>query len=511
MVSKDRQRDAILSRSNRNILISAGIAIFCAIIYDALIWDTNTLRVMGTDELPMSIFALQIVSSVFSFLSLFFICYYYYVLSSQIKDQWKYSNVFAAFIGSEAKWQFVIEFTIFLLTPFPLDLGVTFNWGLSHRIPFAIMVFRLYLLLRFLRDRSTLYQERHHFYEECGGDFQATAGIGSKSIFKVFFQRQSGKVLLLFFALIWVLGSWAIWLCERDLWIPTDANSFTGSYMNADKFHIDDFDQESFSDEWEKNVFHDFGMCLYHSAVTMTSLGYGVYVTASPQGKSIALMIAIMGIINISLIMSIIINATTSTQYDHKLQHWLTEQENTRKLVDLGAQIIQLTWRLRVTKRMITDFTYLPAVKDLENATDYVGLLVPSDNLRVRNKDNEEQTELLQVASHNYKRKLTILMKKFRYHENLIGNSLESLESGEMTGLGNSADLGHVNLEGVYCHQSQKFIRSYYKHHFNHKRKNELEDREKFMDVISACSKTMKDIDPAYLTRRESINRQVAL
>lgn len=511
MVSKDRKRDSVLSRLNLNILISAAIAILCAIGYDALIWDTRTLQVLTTDELPLSIFVLQIVSSSLSFLALFFIFYYYYTLSQQIKDQWKYANVFSAFLGSEAKWQFLVEFSLFLLTPFPTDLGVTFNWGLSHRVPYGIMVFRFYLMLRFLRDRSTLYQERHHFYEECGGDFQATAGIGSKSIFKVFFQEQSGKVLCIFFVMVWVLGSWAIWLVERSLWLPTDSNSFAANYKRAHEFHPDDFDQENFFDQWEQNVFVDFGMCLYHSAVTMTSLGYGVYVTKSPEGNVIAGTIAIMGIINISLIMSIIINATTSTQYDHKLQHWLTEREHSRKLVEIGSRIIQLTWRLRVTKRMITDPDYIPEFKGIENAIQYKRSLVPNLEFSTRSKDDTEQARLLMQTSRTYKRQLSILRKKFRYHESIIGNSFENVFGTGMTGLGNSGSLDSINLEGVYCHQSQKFIRSYYKHHFNHKRKNELEDREKFMTVLHACAKTMKGIDPAYLMRRETLKSRVAL
>jgi len=62
--------------------------------------------------------------------------------------------------------------------------------------------------------------------------------------------------------------------------------------------------------------------------------------------------------------------------------------------------------------------------------------------------------------------------------------------------LGNSVALGSVNLEGIYCHQNQKFVRGYCKHHYNSKKVAELKERKAFLLDLKSKVEEMETINP---------------
>jgi len=458
------KKDMQLSCHNLIVLFLCVISLITYLINDTLRLDSTTFRSKeNLNNVPL------IVSSLTSILSLGFILHYYYLLSLEIQLRWGYPNRLVALMNSKIKYQFIIEFFLFFLSPYPHwdtthSIG-GFTWGL----PFEMMIFIIFLrfcliAIRTGRDHSILFRERHHFYEENQGSFQPTAGVSSKSIFLLFYARYSFKLLLFMYVFIWLMGSFVIWLCERDVYLPTSSNSDGIDFMLAKDFTDEQWDGEKFGEKWTHSVFSNFPNTMYAVIVTITSLGYGTpEVATTMPGQAITIFLAFAGIVTESLLTSTIINALTLSVWDRRLSNWLTISQSEKKIESIAAKIIARAWRYKKARKNI-----------LKGHTERNNFVADKNKAYI-----------------NYKRGVTPMLKKMRYYMKIITRSLEELE--DVTGLGNSTKFKDLNLAGIFCHIDTKPIRMSSKLRFNIQRRHQVDKLKEIKNILEQYTAKMEN------------------
>lgn len=338
-----RYFDAHLEAVNIQMMCFSLLGFLLVMVYNDHCFDfEGTLRFTDDYEVCGLAFTFKCIAWVFWGFFFLRLCRYYALLSEQKMFVWGYSSRGSAFIRSDLwKW-FLVELLVSCLFPMPLkgDAG-----QLSTFLQ-AICFCRLYLILRMVRDTSSVWRERtkiqNHFKDAntAGADYTVTM----QTVFKITFLQNT--ILCVISIFLFTLGflSYIIWLVERETWVNGD----TGDYWEAtDHGGLAPPEDEN----WSMSQFRLIGDCGWFMIVTMTTLGYGDMVPYSYYGKVFAAIAVLLGIIQTSLLVGVTTTKMNPTAFEKQVQIWMEREAVKKEQSESAIRVIETAWRVKMDAR----------------------------------------------------------------------------------------------------------------------------------------------------------------
>jgi len=264
------------------------------------------------------------------------ISYYGYQTRAFVSGKIFKSNV-AAFCGTVLWWKFLLEFTIQVLHPLPnayQDQNAPYtNWMIMASF------FRIYLWVRYAGDMSPIYDKRKYFKDmmNCvdnhGEIIPSHYEISYGTILKIYFYKH--PVVILNMVLFGSTIFFALWfhLAERGYWIPDDG----GPIVEGEDMYMYDVSL------YDRSIFVDMDNVLWFTMVAETTVGYGDMVPYTLEGKLISSAAAIMGIVVMSLIVSVFSNLLHLDAFQRFFIRWKHNRTN-EMLLRNTASILIKTW-----------------------------------------------------------------------------------------------------------------------------------------------------------------------
>jgi hypothetical protein len=244
----------------------------------------------------------------------------YNVLSEIKRKQYGFSTRFRAFIYTTLKFKFTAEFLVLIITPIPgVSMVQAFDWYPGDKIG-LIMFLRLYLLVRVLRDFSSVYQKRFKIVAS-HPEYQKTVPMFGWSLtLRILFYTRTTSMLLLVTLISTGGAAFCIWVCEREL------NPSLLSYWNS----------------------------LYFTVVTMATIGYGDITPITPEGRIFAICQCMIGVVLVTIACGVVVNKLTPTEEQIYAARYLQQEKFLKSRLEECVRILQIQWLWK--KRKCTDF-----------------------------------------------------------------------------------------------------------------------------------------------------------
>lgn len=317
---------------------------FClVIVYNDLCFDhEGTLRF--TDDINACAFAyyFKLVAWGFWLIFLWRLCIYYALLSEYKAHVWGYSTKFSAFIRSDLWQWFLVELIVNAFFPLPLKT----DGGKLSTLFQALCFCRLYLILRAVRDNSSVWKERskieNHFKDvnTSGADYTVTL----QTVFKItFLQNTVLCVVGIFFITLGFL-SYIVWLVERETWVNGDTGEYWEAQENGGLAPPD-------NENWSMSQFRLMGDCAWFMIVTMTTLGYGDMVPYSYYGKVFAAIAVLIGIIQTSLLVGVTTTKMNPSAFEKQVVLWMERETVKKDQSQSAVRVIEAAWKVKKEAR----------------------------------------------------------------------------------------------------------------------------------------------------------------
>jgi hypothetical protein len=310
---------------------------------------------------------------------------YYVTYAKYKRDQRGFSGTFAAFVHSSIKFKFFGELFVLLYTPVtPILLLDQFTslGGFSDKLG-VIMFFRIYLIVRVVRDCSELYLKRdeiksHPKLKDSPELFGWDPSFRSL-IFNYPFQTfiVGNMVLILVFTFV-------IWVLERE-------TNVQGKYF--------------FDTVWS-------------TAVTITNVGYGDRVSNTFLGRIMALIVGNFGALMMKALFCIVLVHAEVTPIQKSIQDVLEKDELTVMRLEHAVRVLQLRWMRRKGKCTHTYFMdkTIKAVRKLRKYSAKLTFKKPSEyimmlQLHWKNEELRQKINVTTFKVNNLAKRLQTLIK----------------------------------------------------------------------------------------------------
>ena len=218
----------------------------------------------------------------------------------------------AVFWPSKLKWFLAVELVICGIHPIPLlTHGPLDKLGI-------LMMLRIYLLGRYLRDRSAPYIYRREVRASAAHTSIGTPKFNTLFAFKVLFDVSSLRIVIVSLAGVAVMSALAVHVLERDT-------------------------QEAFNDLFN---------CLYFAIITMVAVGYGDYSAVTVPGRIVAMLTGLLGVALASLFVAVLTKVLMLKMHQRHAVDWVAQRTLATQIRLQATLIIQRRWRL---KRAVKD------------------------------------------------------------------------------------------------------------------------------------------------------------
>lgn len=231
---------------------------------------------------------------------------FYYVLGRIENSKWGFPNYCSSLFDTKLMRKASFEILICAIHPFPYCPPELDQIGL-------IMIFRIFLFIRFLKYHSSLFRLRHRILKENPYLRRHRPIFGWKLIMKAYFYTNPLMTLLSTYSFILLAGAFCIHVAER-----ATNDSLT-----------------------------DYGNSLYFTIVSCASIGYGDITPASYPGKFIVCIFALIGITTLSLLVSVGDRAIRMRSVELFSVDYVSILLLRSKIANISATYLQSVWKLR--------------------------------------------------------------------------------------------------------------------------------------------------------------------
>lgn len=189
---------------------------------------------------------------------------------------------------------------------------VRLDWLLS-----VLMLMRLYLVGRVIRDRSAVYLKRRTMMRSNGADTVAVVNFNWWLSVKTAFYKSPVKSVAISTALAGVCTAYAVYLAERTS---------------------------------QPDVFK-YGNSTWFAAVTMTTVGYGDMTPVTTPGRFVAVFTGVVGIVLSALVVATTIGKLGLTPPQVYAVEWLALDRLVKAEKVLAVRTVQTLWRYHYQRR----------------------------------------------------------------------------------------------------------------------------------------------------------------
>ena len=264
--------------------------------------------------------------SILTIITCLLLYFYYqelvYFDSLQFKISQQQSNL--SIWTSDRKKYFLLEVFICSLHVPPYSNKLQFDFGSGLTPIFydkfsAITLFRLYMLCRLYRDYSKVYKWRQWILEI--GDFRknsAQVKFGASLSFKDLFNFDPWYFVITLTVISLLFFAYGIYVAER---------------------------------KEQPDIFSFASNCIYFTAVTMTTTGYGDYSPLTEYGRFISMLIAIVGISLASLLVAAMMNTIDFTPNERIASQMVATRRTEEAIKDTASSLIANFYALKQYKQ----------------------------------------------------------------------------------------------------------------------------------------------------------------
>eukprot|EP00163_Fabomonas_tropica_P005298 TRINITY_DN1480_c0_g1_i18.p1 TRINITY_DN1480_c0_g1~~TRINITY_DN1480_c0_g1_i18.p1 ORF type:complete len:465 (-),score=42.19 TRINITY_DN1480_c0_g1_i18:1059-2453(-) len=247
--------------------------------------------------------------------------YYRFQLRAERTSRW--------FIQDSVAWRIyvgvwlLIECLIILYHPFPV--GSSNNTIYDDKLG-VFMLFRAYLLIRGIRDTSSVYRARSSLLNDPIIKQSGAVEFNWYLSVKFVFLKNTWTFVLSSVISGWILFAYFIWVFER-----------------------------------EQNYLFTLEKSLWMVGITFSTVGYGDISPVSGIGKIVTGFAAVAGILFTALLVFAVMDSLTLTPQDSRVKNLWIKQTTSELHRDIAAQYIQVSWRH--FKKMRTLHIHSPETK----------------------------------------------------------------------------------------------------------------------------------------------------
>lgn len=183
-------------------------------IYNDACYDLTTLEFNDSYERCQIAYELKLGAWFVNIIFFWRLCAYYRMKAWSTQSVWGFPSKWAAFRRTSLWKGFCIELFIAIVYPLPTteDYGFANNW-LS-----LFTYFRCYLILRALRDASSMWKNRDAIERHFRRSGHSRESITFKSVWIVYYHQYTVLCVGGLFFFTMTFFSYNVWLAEREFW-----------------------------------------------------------------------------------------------------------------------------------------------------------------------------------------------------------------------------------------------------------------------------------------------------
>ena len=377
------QWDAQLRRLNTALALFGLVNFSLVVALYQLCWSTRTLHVsMGSEcaEEPV----LQLLSQLSYACFVVLLVLYYSAKSGYIATISHFPSSWSAFWYSGLRNSFFAELAASMIQPFPV-LYLVLEMKDSQWLLLLALMAKLYLLMRFLRDHSEIYQKRHFIKVQQSQFDRSFFAMDYLTICKTYTYHHSSWVFFIGIMSNALCLAYLMHLAEREYWLPRDAHAGVvarkweemdspmllapslshaggggggGEAIALDESYggtIDLLLQDSFGNVYFQSPFVSFLNCIYFVFIVATTTGLGDVSPSTPQGKIFAVLTALAGVAWTAFCVGVCTNKLVPSNFEAYCIDYLKRSEIERHKQHWAAILIQRTWRLHRAWKAATE------------------------------------------------------------------------------------------------------------------------------------------------------------
>ncbi|XP_041032710.1 intermediate conductance calcium-activated potassium channel protein 4-like [Carcharodon carcharias] len=213
-------------------------------------------------------------------------------------------------LTGERKLYLTLELLLCAIHPFPLILCMqpTDTWLRNVLIVLSLLMFlRAYLIQRVTFMYSNVLNPS---YQTIGS--LSKVNLKFHFVLKILMNQCPGKILLLFAVLIWVMGSWMLSLCERQI------NNSTSNILTS----------------------------MWLIPITFLTIGYGDMVPVTICGKLICLITGVTGVSCTALVIAVIVKKLELSKDEKHVYNFMQDIQLVKEVQKVAADLIGVAWLL---------------------------------------------------------------------------------------------------------------------------------------------------------------------
>mmetsp|Transcript_33103 Transcript_33103/g.64936 ORF Transcript_33103/g.64936 Transcript_33103/m.64936 type:complete len:920 (+) Transcript_33103:51-2810(+) len=346
LLSEDYDRK--VKRINFYIMLTVTISMSIVIASPLLCWDKVYYKFQGPNDCPAG-YWLGIINLLVSACTLGFLVCLYSLMSLKMKREFKFKSRWEAFQHTRLKYGFVGEAIIIIVQPFPFV-----DWGrLESAQGFVIFLalFRIYHILRLVRDFSPYYTLRHRYRAQNNTEVVITSMTVSKILLKTSpFTTVVTVVLFVIFVMAYMFQ-----LAEAEI-LTSDEHSGVVEYVRSLLDPALAANGITDTSNFVQGDFKEyFAGALYFTIVTATTAGFGDVTPQTYVGKLYAVMCMILGLLLAALIVKVLMDFLTPKPSQMKLMEWVRIRNLRGQRRVVATEIIQIAWKYYQKKKATTE------------------------------------------------------------------------------------------------------------------------------------------------------------
>lgn len=308
--------DKVASKKNDQICFFALIGLILAITLMLTDYDPETRTY---DNTPVCIF-LKTLITISTMIVIVMQLNFYHVLGRIENTKWGFPNFWSSLFDTSLIRKAAVEILVCAIHPLPFFNARLDSIGL-------LMIFRVFLFIRWLKYHSKLFQLRHRILNENPYLKRHRPIFGWKLVMKTYFYTNPVATLIITYSFILLAGAFCIHVAER-----ADNDNLT-----------------------------DYGNSLYFTIISCASIGYGDIVPVTYSGKFIVSVFALVGITTLSLLVSVGDRAIRMRSVELFSVDYVSVLLLRSKIANISATYLQSVWKLRsLMKKNGRKWPYMP-------------------------------------------------------------------------------------------------------------------------------------------------------
>jgi len=149
--------------------------------------------------------------------------------------------------------------------------------------------------------------------------------------------------VLFMFSLCYFTMTYFVWLVEREYWWCSAPDG--GTVLKR----VQDYGypiQDASCSQGQLNTLTRSG---WFTIVTMTTLGYGDITPQHVEGKIVAVVCVLIGVILMSLLVGVVTNKLQATRKQRVIMEWLSQRDALERARTHAACVLQIVWRIHIS------------------------------------------------------------------------------------------------------------------------------------------------------------------